>query len=64
MSRHLITLWNTSDRKRAHQYIEQAPDMTRVEFSEKKTGIRHMRVKHTQNDPAAKSRSKVARSIP
>lgn len=27
-------------------------------------GIRHMRVKHTQNDPAAKSRSKVARSIP
>lgn len=32
MSRHLITLWNASDRKRAHQYIEQAPDMTRVEF--------------------------------
>lgn len=28
------------------------------------TGIRHMRVKHTQNDPATKSRSKVARSIP
>lgn len=43
MSRHLITLWNTSDRKRAHQYIEQAPDMTRVEFSEKKTS-------GTQND--------------
>lgn len=27
-------------------------------------GIRHMRVKSTQKAPAAKSRSKVARSIP
>jgi len=30
MSRHLITLWNESDRQRAHKYIEQAPAMTRV----------------------------------
>lgn len=32
MSRHLLTIWNASDRKRAHLYIEQAPEQTRVEF--------------------------------
>lgn len=32
MSRHLLTLWTASDRKRAHQYVEQAPAGTRVEL--------------------------------
>lgn len=32
MTRHLITLWNASDRQRARQYVEQAPDGTRLEF--------------------------------
>lgn len=32
MSRHLLTLWTQSDRKRAHQYVEQAPAGTRVEL--------------------------------
>lgn len=39
MSRHLITLWNESDRKRAHAYIEQAPVETRVEFKAVKRSI-------------------------
>lgn len=39
MSRHLLTLWNDSDRKRAHQYVEQAPSGTRVEFKALKRSI-------------------------
>ena len=32
MSRHLLTLWNEADRKRAWRYISQAPDGTRLEL--------------------------------
>lgn len=39
MSRHILTLWNESDRKRARQYIEQAPAGTRVEFRAGKRSI-------------------------
>lgn len=32
MSRHLITVWNEADRRRAREYITKAPDGMRVEF--------------------------------
>lgn len=39
MSRHIITLWNESDRERARKYIAQAPAGTRVEFKATKRSI-------------------------
>lgn len=39
MSRHLLSLWNEADRKRARQYIEQAPAGTRVELKAAKRSI-------------------------
>lgn len=39
MSRHVITLWNETDRQRARWYIEQAPAMTRVEFKATKRSM-------------------------
>jgi hypothetical protein len=39
ISRHLITLWNESDRARARKYIEQAPVGTRVEVKALKRSL-------------------------
>lgn len=39
MSRHVLSLWNEADRKRARQYIEQALPGTRLEFKASKRSL-------------------------
>lgn len=39
MSRHTLHIWSEADRKRARQYVEQAPPGTRLEFKAVKRSL-------------------------